>query len=237
MKVVFPEPDHAMMFMLVLSALWFGASGSVRELIADRAVFRREHRVGLGTIPYIGSKVTVLGALVGAQCLALAGLNWFLLGMYGEHYGFSFVEMVGVTALTGWVGMALGLLMSALFSSSEAAVGTLPLLLIPQITFGGLVVKVKEMTALAKLISYAMITRYAFEAVIKTGDKLSRPGEYGKKREDLPIEGVLYNLGFRSSDVADMGIPLVVLCGALITFFLVFLAAATVITERNEEQG
>lgn len=237
MKVVFPEPDHAMMFMLVLSALWFGASGSVRELIADRAVFRREHRVGLGALPYMASKVTVLGALVVAQCVLLAGLNWVLLGMYGEPYDYSLVGMTAVTSLTGLVGMSLGLLMSSLFQSSEAAVGTLPLLLIPQITFGGLVVKVKEMSALAKLVSYGMITRYAFEAAIKTGDKLSRPGEYGKDREELLIEGVLYNLGFRSSGVDDLGIPLPALMGALAVFLVGFLSIATWVTARQERSS
>jgi ABC-type multidrug transport system ATPase subunit len=232
MKIVFPDPDAATMFMLALSALWFGASGSVRELIADRAIWRREARVGLGTIPYMASKITVLGALVVAQCTMLAGLNWLLLGMYG--FGFSLPALVGVTALTGLVGMSLGLLMSAMFSSSEAAVGTLPLLLIPQITFGGLIVKVKEMSVAAKAISYLMITRYAFDGVIKTGEKLSRPGSYGNKREDLAINGVLYDLGFRTSSADDMGLPLWMLCGVLLAFLTVFLVTATLFTRNSE---
>ena len=42
--IVFPQPDIATMFMLVLSVLWFGASDSVRELIAERTIWRRESR-------------------------------------------------------------------------------------------------------------------------------------------------------------------------------------------------
>jgi ABC-type multidrug transport system ATPase subunit len=231
MKVVFPEPDPATMFMLVLSALWFGASGSVRELIADRTIWRREARVGVGTLPYVGSKVWVLSRLVIIQCTMLAGLNYFLLHMYSR--GYSFFELVGVTSMTGLVGMALGLWMSSLFTSSEAAVGTLPVLLIPQITFGGLIVKVKEMSALAKLVSYTMITRYAFEAAIKTGEQLSKPGEYGRARKDLPVEGALYDLGFRTSGADDHGIALWVLVGVLFAFFGTFLFLATVRTRRT----
>jgi ABC-type multidrug transport system ATPase subunit len=233
MKIVFPEPDPATMFMLVLSALWFGASGSVRELIADRTIWRREARVGVSTLPYVASKVWVLGRLVVVQCTLLAGMNWLLLHMYSRSY--SLLELVGVTSMTGLVGMALGLWMSSLFTSSEAAVGTLPVLLIPQITFGGLIVKVKEMSAIAKLVSYAMITRYAFEAAIKTGEKLSKPGEYGRARSDLPIDGALYDLGFRTSGTEDHGIPLGVLVGILFAFFCVFLLLASVRTRRTVE--
>jgi hypothetical protein len=232
MKIVFPEPDAATMFMLALSALWFGASGSVRELISDRTIWRREARVGVQVLPYIASKITVLGTISMIQATLLAGLNWWLLDM--GRYGFSLPLLTLVTALTGLVGMSLGLWMSSIFNSSEAAVGTLPLLLIPQITFGGLIVKVKEMSALSKVISYGMITRYAFDATIKSGERLSRAGAYGTSREDIQATGVLYDLGFRSSSAADMGIPLTWLIAILLCFLLSFLTLATIFTRRSE---
>ena len=159
-------------------------------------------------------------------------MNYLLLGL--GSYGYSALQMMAVTSLTGLVGMSLGLLMSAMFTSSEAAVGTLPLILIPQITFGGLIVKVKEMSAAAKLVSSLMITRYAFDAVIKTGEKLSRPAQYGNKREDIAINGVLYDLGFKTSASGDMGIRLWELCAILVLFLVVFLTATTVLTARSE---
>ena len=195
--------------MLALSSLWFGASGSVRELIADRAIWRREARVGLGTLPYVGSKLVVLGVFTAAQCTLLATLCWLLLPMYGE-YGFNWFLLAFVTTLTGWIGMALGLLISATTASSEAAVGALPLILIPQITFSGLLVKIKEMGALAKALSYLMIVRYSFDAIIKTGEQHSEPATRGaSERPVRHISGTLYNLGFKPTSAADdVGIPL-----------------------------
>lgn len=234
MWIVFPDPDPATMFMLALSALWFGASASVRELIAERTIWRREARVGLSTLPYLASKVAVLGLIVTIQCVVLAGMNFFLLGM-GE-FGFSFWALIGVTTLTGLVGMSMGLLMSAIFSSSEAAVGTLPLLLIPQITFGGLIVKIKEMGALAKGISYLMIVRYSFDASIKAGEELTRPARYGNEREAMGIGGFLYDLGLRETSAADdMGLPLSVLCLILFGFLTVFLGLTAWFTSRSTE--
>ncbi len=234
MVVVFPEPDVSLLFMLALSAFWFGASGSVRELIAERTLWRREARVGLGLGPYMASKVVVMGALVTVQCALLASINWAVLGMGGE-YNFSLLQLTAVTTATGYVGMALGLMISSLFSSSVAAVGSLPLWLIPQITFGGLIVKVKDMGLLAKAMSWLMVTRYSFEALIKTGDQLSRPGTRGIARENTHIVGELYNLGFRTSDVEDVGLSIWLLMLVLASFFLAFMTVATIATGRSRK--
>jgi ABC-type multidrug transport system ATPase subunit len=241
MWLVFPEPDAPAMFMLALSTLWFGASASVRELIADRAIWRREARVGIGVTAYLGSKLTVLGALVTLQCLALASLVWMLLGMGGvgpdgQAYGTSWVLLCATSALTGLVGMALGLLISASFASSEAAVGTLPLLLIPQITFGGLIVKIKEMGLVAKAFSYLMIVRYSFDAAIKASDKLTDPVLRGGTRHEKSIMGILYDLGLRGSSAADdVGLPLVALYAVLSAFLVALVGATCWRTWRSKE--
>ena len=151
-------------------------------------------------------------------------MNYFMLGMGGE-YGFSFIHLLAVTTLTAWVGTGLGLLISSTLSSSEAAVGTLPLILIPQITFGGLIVKVKEMTVLAKLFSNLMIVRYAFEAAIKTGEELTDPARGGNERVARNITGHLYNLGFKETTAADdtglaLGLLVAVLAGTLVVLLL-----------------
>lgn len=234
MWMAFPDADPNSLFMLALSTLWFGASASVRELIAERGIFRREARVGLRTQPYLASKVTVLGFLVGVQCVVLALMNFVMLGMWS--LGFNPFSMVFICVLTGWVGMALGLCMSALFNSSEAAVGTLPLLLIPQITFGGLIVKVKEMGLLGTLISKFIIVRYSFESLIKTGDELNIPGTRGLGRQTVGVKRVLYDLGFRAtSDDTDWGLPMVALIGALLAFLVVFMGVSWIFTSRSRE--
>jgi ABC-type multidrug transport system ATPase subunit len=236
MWAVFPAPDPPAMFMLALSSLWFGASASVRELIADRSVWRREARVGLRTLPYVASKVTVMGLLVGFQCVVLSTMCFVLLPMWGD-YGYNWFLLCFTSSLTGWIGMALGLSISATLASSEAAVGTLPLILIPQITFSGLIVKVKEMGWLAKALSYLMIVRYSFEAMIKTGEKLTEPLVGGQtERAAKPLSGILYSLGFKqTASVDDMGIPYVGLLAVLIAIYLALLTLTTFQTWRTRE--
>lgn len=230
MVLVFANADKATMFMLVLSALWFGASASVRELISERSIWRREARVGLMLLPYMASKVTVLGLLVSLQCLVLTAVVWGGLQMWALEYSFPLLAAVAVS--TGLVGMAMGLLVSALFGSSEAAVGTLPLLLIPQITFGGLLVSLKDMPMAAGLLVYGIVTRFSFEAAIKAGTKLNVPAEMGRADKVNHIKIPLYNLGMRTADGWE-GYSIPTLMGILALWFFGMLAVATWLTHRS----
>ena len=126
-------------FMLALVSIWFGTSVASREIIRERAVYTRERMVNLRLLPYVASKLFVLSLIVSVQCLLLFGSLKFL------HY-------VGLMNLPGWaipqltiimitsgVGIALGLLVSAMVKTSEMATSLVPLILIPQILFSGLV--------------------------------------------------------------------------------------------------
>lgn len=128
-------------FVLALVPLWFGISVAAREIVKERSVYKRERMVNLGLLPYIGSKLFALSWIVCLQCVLLfatlkllhfAGLM-YLPGILGG------IPQLGVMILTGVVGITLGLFVSALVRTSEIATSIVPLLLIPQILFCGLV--------------------------------------------------------------------------------------------------
>src|SRR5215217_268560 len=127
-------------FMLALIASWFGISIAAREIIRERPIYKRERMVNLGLLPYVGSKIFVLAFLVTAQCVLLfATLKILhfthLTYLPGAYLG---LPQLVVMILTGLVGIALGLLISGLVKTSQAATSLVPLLLIPQILFSGL---------------------------------------------------------------------------------------------------
>jgi ABC-type multidrug transport system ATPase subunit len=135
------QPRDFAYFTLSLVAVWFGTSVSAREIIRERAVYRRERAFNLGLVPYLFSKIFVLGIIVGVQCLLLfAPLKFLditgLMPMPGELFG---IPQFWTMLLTAGVGIALGLLISALVKTSEMATSLVPLILIPQILFSGLV--------------------------------------------------------------------------------------------------
>src|SRR5476649_424943 len=64
-------PRDLVYFVIALVAVWFGTSVSAREIIREHAIYNRERMVNLGIMPYVGSKLFVLGIIVGIQCLFL----------------------------------------------------------------------------------------------------------------------------------------------------------------------
>lgn len=158
------QPRDFVYFVLSLVAVWFGTSVSAREIIRERAVYNRERMVNLGLLPYIGSKLFILGIIVGIQCLLLfLPLKFFdivgLMDMPGELLG---IPQFWVMLLTAGVGIALGLLISALVKTSEMATSLVPLILIPQILFSGLV---GVPTGLSKVAGLAMPATWSFDTM------------------------------------------------------------------------
>jgi ABC transport system ATP-binding/permease protein len=128
-------------FILALVALWFGTSIAAREVIRERAVYNRERMVNLRLLPYVGSKLFVLLLIVSFQCILLFGTLKLLdlttlMALPGKFGG---LPQLFVMILTGMVGIALGLFISAVVRTSEMATSLVPLILIPQILFSGLV--------------------------------------------------------------------------------------------------
>lgn len=122
-------------FLLAVSAFWFGCNGAVKVLVADRPLYRRERAVNLSLWGYGASAFALHAGVAAVQAAVLAGVVWWLCQPPGIGW-----PVVGVLALTAAAGTALGFAVSAAAESEEQAVAAVPLVLIPQIVFGGVVV-------------------------------------------------------------------------------------------------
>ena len=129
--------SYASVVLLVLAVAMtmIGLSNSLREIVKELPVFRRERAVGLSTSAYVASKMLVLGALVVVQAAIYASLA--TLGQGGPRQavvlGWPLGELIIACAATGVAAVALGLLVSSLVNSTNAAVAMLPALLIGQL--------------------------------------------------------------------------------------------------------
>ena len=175
------QPRDFVYFVLSLVAVWFGTSVSAREIIRERPIYNRERMVNLGLLPYLFSKLFILGIIVGIQCFMLfVPLKIFdlagLMGMPGEFAG---IPQFWTMLLTAGVGVALGLLISALVKTSEMATSLVPLILIPQILFSGLV---GVPTGVSKVVSLTMPSAWSFDTMkrFSTLDTLQPEGSNPK---------------------------------------------------------
>lgn len=149
------------MFLLSLAAIWFGCSNAAREIVSERVIYRRERMAGLSTAAYLASKVSVLGLLCLIQCAVLLWIVGWGCGLVGEV-----LPMFRVLFLAAIVGVLIGLMTSALARSAEAAAGILPLVILPMVILGGILMPLNELPRAAEWASDLIPSRWAFEGLL-----------------------------------------------------------------------
>lgn len=158
------QPRDFVYFVLSLVAVWFGTSVAAREIVRERPVYKRERMINLGLLPYLISKLIVLGSIVALQCLLLfIPLKLFsIIGLSLMPGVWGGLPQLFVMFLTASVGIALGLLISALVRTSEMATSLVPLILIPQILFSGLV---GVPQGVSKVVGLTMPAAWSFDSM------------------------------------------------------------------------
>ena len=130
-----PAKSRASMVVLalVLSMTWIAASNSIREIVKESAIYRRERAFGLSISAYIMSKALVLGVITVLQALALTFIALQRQGhpSPGVFTHLTLAEMSIGTIAAGLAALASGLLISALVNREDKALTIFPLLLIP----------------------------------------------------------------------------------------------------------
>ena len=125
-------------FIMAFAAVFFGCINSAREIVKEEPIYRRERTVNLGIVPYMFSKIIVLGVL----CLLQSAILVFLINLKAPFQWSVFlppgIEIYITMALTALAGLMLGLTVSALAPNNDRAMSFIPLLLIPQVIFSGI---------------------------------------------------------------------------------------------------
>jgi ABC-type multidrug transport system permease subunit len=156
--------DHtAAIFFMVVAAVWFGTSNAAREIVSERAIYLRERMVNLGLFNYVVSKFVLLAFFCIIQCTLLLGITFFALGFNGGPQAFLLELAIMIT--TSINAVAVGLMLSTVVASSEAAMALTPIALIPQVVLGGLMVPMTTNPTL-KWIMYIMPARWGFQGVV-----------------------------------------------------------------------
>jgi ABC transport system ATP-binding/permease protein len=138
---------------------------AAREITKESAVYRRERLAGVGVVPYVMSKVLVLSLLVIAQSAAL-------LAVVGHDVTFPAAgvllsgtsELYVTTVLTALAGLSLGLAISAWAKTPDRAISVVPLVLIPQILFSGVLFPFGSGTSTTRVLSWFTVSRWAMDA-------------------------------------------------------------------------
>jgi len=127
-------------FISLLVAMFLALVNSVDDIIRDRVVLYRERNLDVRLPYYIFSKFVTLALFTAVQCALFVFVGNKILqirGMFWEYFFYMFI--------TGASGTSLGLLISSLVADAKTAANFVPLVLIPQLIFGGALIKYEEM--------------------------------------------------------------------------------------------
>lgn len=120
------------LFVLGLSCLWFGCNNASKELVRERALIARERNVNLQLAAYLAAKLVLLSGISVLQGTVLFAVTDYFLNLPG-----GWLSTWLVLSATAIAGVTLGLLISAISDTSEGAVTTVPIVLVPQIILSG----------------------------------------------------------------------------------------------------
>ncbi len=154
------------LFISVVVAIFLGLTVSAEEIIKDQKILKREKYLNLNRFSYINSKIGIMFfiSLVQTFCYTLVG-NTVL-----EISGM-FIPFWIVLFSTSCFANVLGLNISASFNSAKVIYIIIPILIIPQLLFSGVIVRFDRLypgiasQSRVPWIGNVMISRWAYEAM------------------------------------------------------------------------
>ncbi|HLO59712.1 MAG TPA: ATP-binding cassette domain-containing protein [Bacteroidales bacterium] len=170
-KYIFGENQviPAFLFMAVIVALFLGLVISAEEIFKDRKILRREKFLNLSRSSYLFSKIIILFGISALQSLIFVLIGNSML----EIRGMLFSYWVVLFTAACWSNM-LGLNISSGFNSVVTIYILVPLILVPQLLFSGVVVDFSKMhnkisnDKQVPIIGDLMTSRWAYEALAVT---------------------------------------------------------------------
>jgi hypothetical protein len=165
LSIVPNQPNRdapTVLVVLILCACFMGMANSVREIVKERAIYRRERGIGLSMTAYLGSKVVVLTLITAPQAVIFTLLG--VLGRTPRAYGSSLIEIVAAVVVTAVTSAMIGLVVSTLVDNADKTMPLLVLLTMGQLVFSGGLFPVAGTPVIAQL-SWLIPARWGYAAV------------------------------------------------------------------------
>ena len=157
------------LFIAVIVALFLGLTVSAEEIIRDRRILQREKFLDLSRSSYLLSKIGLLFIISAIQTFLFVLVGNLVLGI--EELGVAHWLMLFSTSCFANV---LGLNVSASFNSAKVIYILIPVLIIPQLLFSGIIVKFDKLhpwfgsQKSVPWIGNIMASRWAYEGLAVT---------------------------------------------------------------------
>ncbi len=157
--LIFDEQSShwTMAFTLVICSLWYSLSNSIREIVQEKEMLKKELQKGLSIIPYILAKTVPLSCISFLQAVIT-----FAILKYYYHFNWDIILSSVTLGVIAIAGTSLGLLFSTIARTENQSLTFLPLLLIPQVLFAGALIEVDLYSYPGYLISHGIFSKWSY---------------------------------------------------------------------------
>jgi len=163
------------LFIAVVVALFIGLTVAAEEIIKDQKILQRESFLNLSRGSYLFSKISIMFAISSIQTLFFVIAGNLVLEIEGMWFSYWIILFS-----TSCFANLLGLNISASFNSAKVIYILIPVMIIPQLLFSGVIVKFDKLNPLfakesgVPWIGNVMASRWAYEALAVTQFKNSQ---------------------------------------------------------------
>lgn len=162
---------QTVLFIMACAAAWLGILNATKEIVKEQDIYARERRYGLDAAAYLLSKVVVLAAIGAIQMGTMLFVIRYKVA-FPEHgvlgaWSPVTLEWLITLELTLTAGLAIGLFLSAMSRTIDAATAVMFVLLLIQVMFAGLFFPDAEW---ADVLSIFTFSRWGLEALGTSAD-------------------------------------------------------------------
>ncbi len=180
--LIFDEMQVGVLFLMAISAVWFGVSNAAKEIVGELAIYRRERMFNINIHTYILSKWTVLSIIALMQTFIFVSIIYLKFravadGAFSHVYLRSYEGSLLFMFFVAFAATLIGLWLSAYFDNTEKVMTVVPIALMPQIMLSGVITKIDN--AVVEFFSFFTLGRWGTEGLARIQDATAERAETG----------------------------------------------------------
>lgn len=172
------ESTKSGFFAIISAAIWIGIFNSIQRICKEHDTIAGEYRSGLHISAYIGSHIIFDFLICMSQAIILMIICCIFINFpkEGIFLGFSIIEYFITLFLVIWCSDIMGIMISSVASTPNAAMTAMPFVLILQLVMSGVLFDLKGW---AKGVANITFSKWGMSALGSIGDLNS---------EELPLK-------------------------------------------------
>ncbi|MBR5279575.1 MAG: ABC transporter permease [Clostridia bacterium] len=178
------EDTRSGAFAMICGCIWTGLFNSIQSICRERQIIKREHRTGLHLSSYITAHMIYEFVLCVAESIILTVIFALFRNFpdNGVLFGWTAFEIFISFTLVIFCADTLGILISCIVKTQNAAMIVMPFVLIFQLVMAGMMFKIPSE---AEYVKELTISKWGLNAVCSTSDvtKLPTSREFAMQAE------------------------------------------------------